>query len=65
MKHTIMFKDWTYTCGEPGCCYDWGVDVFVDGKKLAGGYPNREAALADILAELGVDAEIIDLGEYE
>jgi hypothetical protein len=29
----IVVKDWTHTCAD-GCCYDYGVDVFLNDEKL-------------------------------
>lgn len=29
----IEMVDWSYDCGD-GCCYEWGVDLFIDGEKI-------------------------------
>jgi hypothetical protein len=26
----IQIKFWEHECGEPGCCYDWGYDLYID-----------------------------------
>jgi hypothetical protein len=29
----IKVDYWEYECGEPGCCYDWGYNLVIDGVK--------------------------------
>lgn len=46
----IELEEYDHTCAD-GCCYTYGYDVFVDGKKI--GCTNGEDAqeLADLLNE--------------
>lgn len=59
-KVEIVLENWTYECGEPGCCTDYGQNVFVDGLMLGGVSldDNPIDALEAILRELGFDPTI-------
>ena len=60
----IRLEDWDYTCGD-GCCYSYGVYLYLNGKKLK--HPNPEVhdngylgmdvetALKAVLKELGYE----------
>jgi hypothetical protein len=30
----IETKDYYWTCGEPGCCSEYGVILYIDGKEV-------------------------------
>lgn len=30
----IKTKEYHYTCGEPSCCDEWGVILYVDGAEI-------------------------------
>ena len=71
-KIKIELRNWDYTCGD-GCCTDYGVSLFMDGKEMEhpdsteGDYiPNQyigddvSLALLSILTKLGYDVEITE-----
>ncbi|MNK43739.1 hypothetical protein D3C87_624560 [compost metagenome] len=60
--NNIVFQHYHTSCGEPGCCDDYGVRVYVNSKEI-GQYCNEEDALSDILKEFNIDVEIST--EYE
>lgn len=51
----IIAREWDYTCGD-GCCYEWGVNVWItdDGVETEYDEPSVEDA---ILKHLGVSVE--------
>jgi hypothetical protein len=54
----IKTKSWDYTCGD-GCCYTWGTDVFINGKKITKGKSdNINTILKDVLEHLGYQIKI-------
>lgn len=30
----IKYKHWDYTCGEPNCCYEYGVELIVNEESI-------------------------------
>jgi hypothetical protein len=59
MKHKITKRDYHYECGD-GCCDEWGTTWTLNGKQVYQG-PQNDEALLNILAELGIEAEIVGL----
>jgi hypothetical protein len=54
----IKTKSWNYTCGD-GCCYTWGTDVFINGKKITQGKSdNINTILKEVLEYLGYQIKI-------
>jgi hypothetical protein len=54
----IKTKSWNYTCGD-GCCYTWGTDVFINGKKVSqGNSDNINTILKEVLEHLGYQINI-------
>jgi hypothetical protein len=57
-KIHIEMKDWIFKCGD-GCCFDSGVDIYVNGNQLDEGYAdNTENALRAVLEHLGYEVDI-------
>lgn len=50
MKFKI--EHWEYECGEPGCCYDWGYDLYVDGVKVDNCFSSEADAYSYILTDI-------------
>jgi hypothetical protein len=48
----IKIEPWEYTCGEPGCCYDWGYQLIVDGVSLGDDFTSEADALSHVLVEI-------------
>jgi len=44
----IETQDWDYTCSD-GCCYEYGVYLWIDGKEVDECFCNREQAFEYIL----------------
>jgi hypothetical protein len=59
MNH-IVIRDWQYSCGEPGCCDEYGTDVIINGgEPIEFGWNDIDAAkLGHVLDALGVEYEI-------
>lgn len=57
---SIKLEDWDYSCGEPGCCYEYGVQLTVNGElcdnSRAG--DDVESALKFTLNKLGYDVNL-------
>lgn len=53
--HTIRTKDYSYECGD-GCCYEQGIDVFVDDERLCS-VPSLEYAIEDLFEHFGIDVD--------
>lgn len=53
--HVIQTKDYTYECGD-GCCYEQGIDVFVDDERLCS-VPALEYAIDDLFEHFGIDVD--------
>ena len=53
--HVIRTKDYSYECGD-GCCYEQGIDVFVDDERLCS-VPALEYAIEDLFGHFGVDVD--------
>ena len=54
----IEIVDWEYTCADK-CCYDWGVDVYIDGEKIDEvTYEDTESILKAVLEKLGYKVRI-------
>jgi hypothetical protein len=66
-KVEIILENWTYECGEPGCCTDYGQNVFVDGQMLGGVSldDNPIDALEAILRELGFEPTVRYMDDEE
>lgn len=48
----IRTKPWEYLCSD-GCCYDWGVTLFIDDKEVEGrSFHHCEDALAYVLTDI-------------
>ncbi len=56
-KIEILLVDWDHKCGD-GCCYEYGVDIYVNGEKIEGDGTDSFNALRSVLKHLGYDAEI-------
>jgi hypothetical protein len=57
-KLKIEIEEWSHTCGD-GCCYTYGTDIFINGKKVSSGdYNNTEIILKEVLESLNFDVEI-------
>jgi hypothetical protein len=61
----IETKEWDYTCGD-GCCYNWGVSLFIDGKQIEDReFSDVASAYEYVLVEiLGNEVDYIEK-EYE
>ena len=57
-KVEIVLNEWDYTCGD-GCCYDWGVDVIVNGEEMEHKNEDTETILRQVLEHLGYEVDII------
>lgn len=55
-KVNIKLIDWDSECAD-GCCYDYGVKVFVDGVEVANTDGDREVILIAVLKHLGYEVE--------
>jgi hypothetical protein len=53
--NVIRTKDYSYECGD-GCCYEQGIDVFVDDERLCS-VPALEYAIEDLFGHFGVDVD--------
>lgn len=66
--HTIELKSWDYECGEPGCCYDYGTELILDGESITKYFDTTNGAFSDDLGELikrlGVEVKIINTSDY-
>lgn len=64
----IEVKEWSHTCGD-GCCYNYGMDVYVDGVQVNEfDVSEKEALLMAVLKHLGIEAEVTsdydDMDDY-
>jgi hypothetical protein len=49
----IVTKDYYWTCGEPGCCSEYGTILYIDGKEVEDRlFMNTEDAYRYVLEEL-------------
>lgn len=55
--HTIRTKDYSYECGD-GCCYEQGIDVFVDDERLCS-VPSLEYAIEELFEHFGIDVDFV------
>ncbi len=55
--HTVRAKNYSYTCGD-GCCYEQGIDVFVDDERLCS-VPALEYAIEDLFEHFGIDVRVV------
>lgn len=46
----IELEAYDHTCAD-GCCYTWGYDVFIDGKKIGSTEGDDARGLAELLNE--------------
>ena len=60
----IKFKTWDFTCGD-GCCYDYGVNLFIDGVELEAQGDCAESSLIAVLTHLGYKVEIEHTTKYD
>lgn len=59
MKHKIVIRDWSYDCGEPMCCSDYGTELTVNGECVDQYFTYDEVWLKEFLEALGItDYEI-------
>lgn len=56
-KIIITRESYSYECGEPGCCSEYGWTWYVDGENVHSS-PCEHNALIAILKHLGFDATI-------
>lgn len=57
-KLKIEIEEWSHTCDD-GCCYTYGTDVFINGKKVSSGdYNSTEIILKEVLESLNFYVEI-------
>jgi len=56
--HKITFQDWHTSCGEPGCCDDYGTHLCINGKLITSQPCIDEDELRMILNALNVEYEI-------
>lgn len=54
-EHTIRTEDYTYECGD-GCCYEQGIDVFVDDERLCS-VPALDYAIEELFEHFGIDVD--------
>jgi len=54
----ITFQDWHTSCGESGCCDDYGTHLRINGKLITSQPNVDEDELRMILNELNVEYEI-------
>lgn len=55
----IRTQEWEHTCYD-GCCYTWGVKLFIDDKQVDIEFSDRASALEHVLSEiLGHDVDYI------
>jgi len=55
----IILKSWQHNCGD-GCCYDYGVDVSLNGEELDCDGTDVQSTLEAVLKELKIKAEITE-----
>lgn len=55
--HVIHTKDYSYECGD-GCCYEQGIDVFVDDERLCS-VPSLEYAIEELFEHFGLDVDFV------
>lgn len=56
-KIKIKFTNWDNRCGD-GCCYTWGIETEINGKKLEYDQDDLIGQIESILKHLGYDVEI-------
>jgi hypothetical protein len=55
-KVLIETQSWYYTCGD-GCCYDYGVNLFINGNSVSVGSNEVDVtAIMSVLTELGIES---------
>lgn len=54
-KLIVRFEHWDHTCGD-GCCYDSGVDLFINDKHVSS-YAECDQAIIETLEFLGYEVE--------
>lgn len=54
-KLIVRFEEWDYTCGD-GCCYEYGVDLFINDKHVSS-YAQCDQAIIETLEFLGYEVE--------
>lgn len=62
----IIIRDWHYSCGEPGCCDDYGTDIYVNGTHLdlpSNPDDHLDDTIRAILVACGVDATVERVNE--
>jgi hypothetical protein len=58
-KVLVELEYYEYSCSEPGCCFESGCNVKVNGKRLFYTNEDTETILEQVLEELGYKPEII------
>lgn len=55
---TLTLRPWETNCGD-GCCYDYGVDLYCNGKNLDIDlqYTNLEDAVKDVIKQVGLTSK--------
>lgn len=63
MENIIEINDWDRTCGD-GCCYDYGVDLLLNGERITPYFCNSNGGFAEalkiLLNKLGVEAKVMN-----
>jgi hypothetical protein len=54
MKHNIELIAWSTSCGEEGCCNDYGTRLIVNNEIVAHDFGYDEDLIADFLKALGI-----------
>ena len=64
LKYTIELKSW-----DDGCCYDYGLELIVNGKSISKHFDPSNGLFSELLQELelldncGVDSKVINIDE--
>ena len=65
-KYVIELNSWEYECGD-GCCYDYGLELIVNGESLTRHFDPSNGSFPEVLQELldkcEVDSKIINTDE--
>jgi len=64
-KLKIELDNYSYTCGEPGCCDNYGTKVKVNGFELELHNTDSGTIVKQILSHLGYNVEVIELENGE
>jgi hypothetical protein len=61
----IILEDWHYSCGEPGCCDDYGTTLTVNGEVITDDFEADETDVETLLKALNVPFTIEERWEDE